>query len=337
MISRGILLNLNSSCNLACSYCYQKNTSDYLQEASQTLIQGLQQLLANNPSITFIQVFGGEPILSRMLLLQLLDYSQKLNYQRPRNQQIHINIVTNGTIFFSELARYTDIVSLQISLDGGETAHNTYRVFADGTASYSAIIQNIQRYRDSQVPLQLHSVVKDVRRWSKSLPAMAKDIGDIRYTFNWDMTESNPIKDIWNVLITRVWIERVMRRAGIRFLTPYSSHKHTSLCFGGDTFLNINKNGEVFSCEVEFPEAKMGMFRDGRFEFTAKTDQDILAKQDLSRYKIHHLLWGSSYIIKRMTTYTICNFRNKSITGNQYRIPFRDVIRTAIAQSLPLR
>lgn len=330
MIDRkGLMLNLNSRCNLRCSYCYQMNTSEHGRQASATLINSVKELLTGNHSITHVQLLGGEPFLSKPLVLNLLSFARKENETRPGSHKLGISIITNGTLYFRELEEYRDMINLQISIDGGREYHDRNRVDALGVGSYDRIIKNIHQYATAGVPFYLHSVVANPILWYRSLPSLAQDLRGIQYlySFNWDITSIKPIRDVFTHMFVTIFGERRLTKLGIKYATPITHKFAQATCQGGQGFLSIDNDGQVYSCEIKHDEAYLGEFVNGRFQFRPGSTQNVLDKMDISKYRVQYLpKWLSKRFLEGGSFYKICNIKNINQTGNQYTIPFRDAL-----------
>jgi uncharacterized protein len=130
---QSISLNVSSSCNLSCSYCYAARGSfEGAQNEPmswQTARTAIDALLARADAAAPITVgfLGGEPFVNRALLHACVEYAQQ---QGARNAlDVRFSVTTNGT-----LLRPEDIALLRahrfavtISIDGGADVQNRQR------------------------------------------------------------------------------------------------------------------------------------------------------------------------------------------------------------------
>ena len=86
-------------------------------------LQSINYIAENCPPNTGIIFFGGEPLLRKDLIKKTIEYAQQ------QKDYYHYKITTNGTLLDENFLYYATKVGLQISIsiDGNETAHNTYR------------------------------------------------------------------------------------------------------------------------------------------------------------------------------------------------------------------
>jgi uncharacterized protein len=130
---QSISLNVSSSCNLSCSYCYAARGSfDGAQndpmswDTARAAIDALLKRADRTAPIT-IGFLGGEPFVNRALIHSCVHYAQK---EGARNDlDVGFSVTTNGT-----LLRPEDIALLRahrfavtISIDGGAAVQNRQR------------------------------------------------------------------------------------------------------------------------------------------------------------------------------------------------------------------
>jgi uncharacterized protein len=95
-----------------------------------------------------ISFFGGEPLLRGGLIRQVVDYSKTL--EKPGcGYWIDYALTTNLTHLPDQLASFLigRDVGLQVSLDGPERVHDSYRVDAGGKGSFRTAMRNLEKLR----------------------------------------------------------------------------------------------------------------------------------------------------------------------------------------------
>lgn len=125
--SRKILISTNSSCNLKCIYCFEKNKGDYEFDVSKA-VSMIGKLLTNRTDYgTKIKIHGGEPFLVFDKIKQLCETLWSKNY--PEYYQFHIT--TNGTLIHGEiqdwLYKNKDRIRLKLSIDGSKKSSDINR------------------------------------------------------------------------------------------------------------------------------------------------------------------------------------------------------------------
>ena len=127
---RSITLTITHSCNLNCSYCYEKHKNSK-RMTFDTAINIVEKELNDESNLTYdyveIDFFGGEPLLEFELIKDIVDYVKAKKY---KNKYVFF-ATTNGTILTEEMklwfAKNRDQIVLGLSLDGTREMHNTNR------------------------------------------------------------------------------------------------------------------------------------------------------------------------------------------------------------------
>ena len=152
---QAVSLNVSSSCNLACSYCYASRggfagqQSGRMDEATAT--RAVDRLLAvADPSrpIT-IGFLGGEPFLARPLLWRVVEHAEA--EARARRLDVRFSVTTNGTLL------------TESDVDALRRRRFAVTVSIDGPAS----VQDVQRPRSlvrgsfRDIEARLRSLLED--------------------------------------------------------------------------------------------------------------------------------------------------------------------------------
>ncbi len=134
---QSISLNVSSSCNLGCAYCYaSKGSFNGAQQEKMswaTARNAIDKLLSSsdrNAPVT-IGYLGGEPFINRSLIHKATHYS--INRGQALNQDVRFSVTTNGTILNKsdrQLMR-SHRFAVTISIDGGKVLHEQQRKGAD--------------------------------------------------------------------------------------------------------------------------------------------------------------------------------------------------------------
>jgi uncharacterized protein len=150
-----ITFEVTDNCNLNCKYCgygefygsfdkrenkplpfsYVKNTIDYIFNHIKNNGNYGKQKIFN------ISFYGGEPLLKIELIKKIIDYLESLSTPFT----FDYSMTTNGILLGKHIAYLIEKkFDLAISLDGNEQ-HNSYRVYKDGTSSFSKVLSNLQQ------------------------------------------------------------------------------------------------------------------------------------------------------------------------------------------------
>ena len=140
-----LYLCVTDFCNLSCSYCYVRNSSDKdisratmtIPTAAAAISKWRDHLLKHNiqkPSIVF---YGGEPMLNWDVIKYVVDAVRAINLA------IQIQLVTNGTLFSSDQIDYilSNDIDLGISIDGPAKYSDSCRVFAASSRSVGDVVE----------------------------------------------------------------------------------------------------------------------------------------------------------------------------------------------------
>lgn len=150
-----IALQLTQNCNFRCKYCIYSDDSSVRQRShsqqkmswatAKKAVDFLWEHSIDSPDIN-IGFYGGEPLIEFPLMKQVVEYSKKKFY----GKNLTFNITSNGTLLSDEIILYMqeNNVSLLVSLDGPQEVNDLNRVFADGSGTYQAVIQRIERIRE---------------------------------------------------------------------------------------------------------------------------------------------------------------------------------------------
>jgi len=138
--SLNVVMVPSLACNFNCSYCFEKGKHVENQKAYFDIFERYaNKHLSRYRSVQF-SLFGGEPLLFIDEFYQLISRLQKLV------PNISTSIVTNGSLFDKTVLKklvLMNCMSIQITIDGYEKAHDKYRHYANGEPSYKDIIENI--------------------------------------------------------------------------------------------------------------------------------------------------------------------------------------------------
>ena len=153
---RIVTLQTNDSCNLACTYCYQKCKGNRImqKETAKEIIDYLFDMYnADDPDgfinhktqSVVLEFIGGEPFLAIDLIDWAVGYFWKTALEKNHiwASTFRVSITSNGTKYFDEkvqqfIRRYRNRLSLSITVDGDKEMHDSCRGFQDGKGSWEA-------------------------------------------------------------------------------------------------------------------------------------------------------------------------------------------------------
>lgn len=127
---RSVSLIVTKSCNLSCSYCYEKHINRDNKIMKFDIAQkALCDYLNAKDDFIFVEIefFGGEPFLAFPLIRDIVEWTNSNVWSHDYS----FSIGTNGTILTDEmkiwLIKNKDIITPAFSIDGTRNAHNSTR------------------------------------------------------------------------------------------------------------------------------------------------------------------------------------------------------------------
>jgi radical SAM protein with 4Fe4S-binding SPASM domain len=134
MASRTYQVVTNLSCNLDCSYCYERKYPK--NNKAEDIIDFMHACFERDKDLkdieVIIDIIGGEPFLQPKLLIAAFETAEELakKYNRP----YLFSISTNGTLFDKPInrqivERWRDRLSIGVSIDGLPEQHDKYRIY----------------------------------------------------------------------------------------------------------------------------------------------------------------------------------------------------------------
>jgi uncharacterized protein len=136
---QSISLNVSSSCNLGCSYCYASRGGFAGAQSSvmswEVASQAIKKVIVgSNPrGPVTIGFLGGEPFVNRRLIHRAVDHAQRLGLAHGRD--VRFSVTTNGTLLRdSDIRLLRDhAFAVTVSIDGGAAIQDARRPLASGS------------------------------------------------------------------------------------------------------------------------------------------------------------------------------------------------------------
>ncbi|MEM7224753.1 MAG: quinohemoprotein amine dehydrogenase maturation protein [Pseudomonadota bacterium] len=155
-----MVLNVNTGCNLSCSYCYKEDLATPSQGEKMdfvTAVKAYELLLeeAKDRERVNLVFFGGEPLSNMALIRQMVDYAERRGAEEGK--QVDFSLTTNATLLTEEIIDYLDAhrFGVTISMDGPKALHDKHRKTVGGKGSYDAVAKKarllLSRYRSRPV------------------------------------------------------------------------------------------------------------------------------------------------------------------------------------------
>ncbi len=144
-----VVLNVNTGCNLSCTYCYKEDLAtpaNGRKMAYDTAIKSIEMLLKESPDQPRYNVvfFGGEPLTRMDLIREVVAYCE------PRFEQhgarVDFTLTTNATLLDEELVDWFNAhrFGLTVSMDGPKALHDRNRLTVGGHGTYDVVRRKVE-------------------------------------------------------------------------------------------------------------------------------------------------------------------------------------------------
>ncbi|SFG88412.1 uncharacterized protein SAMN05660649_03008 [Desulfotomaculum arcticum] len=153
-VVKALCLHLAHDCNLRCRYCFA-GQGDFGGErglmSASVGRKAIDFLLTASGSRRHVEVdfFGGEPLLNRPVMLELVDYGQVK--AREAGKEIKFTLTTNTLLFDLDLQRFAgeNNLAVVLSIDGRPDVHDRMRPTPAGKGSYARVAERIVQFINS--------------------------------------------------------------------------------------------------------------------------------------------------------------------------------------------
>ncbi|MDR2406507.1 MAG: methyltransferase domain-containing protein [Bacteroidales bacterium] len=272
-VSHSLCLNIATSCNMDCQYCYALG-GNYGQE-EKLMSRGIAKesifWFYNKVKHPFHLIFfGGEPLLNKDIILGVL--SDKRYYES-------CSVNTNGIFLDQHLAER--IVNgngkISVSIDGKKETHDNLRKFKDGSPSYDVIVdqlnnlpKNIMNHLCARITIN-NSMLHPYEEIIALLELGFKRINMSFVMGNLELTETEEQLEIWKYDIDKLvtlsinkWInEGIIIDPFIKmFKTLLIGERSPATCAAGREMLNIQPDGMITPC-FRFSNFYLGNIKNG--------------------------------------------------------------------------
>lgn len=155
-----VVLNVNTGCNLHCTYCYKEDLAvpregrrmDFVTAARSIDLLFREGAARDRLDVVF---FGGEPLTNLPLIREVVAYTEALAAQRQR--RVEFSLTTNATLLDEKLVDWLDEhrFGLSVSMDGPQALHDRHRRTVGGQGTYATVSRKVRmlldRYRSKPV------------------------------------------------------------------------------------------------------------------------------------------------------------------------------------------
>lgn len=264
-----ISFDMSGSCNLGCSYCFEKEIQSRIGPMSSvTALAALDFAFkkAAGASRLALHFGSGEPLIRFDLLQSIV--AEAARRAEATGQSITYELTTNATLVTEEIAAFLrdHPFNIRVSCDGPPDLHDAFRPFVGGQSSYSAVEKGLRlllEYMPERVTVNsvFFGRSRLVRLW-----AWAKDIGVRHYhvikvgsfdNSNHGLRESEllhfreDLESVCNDLFSDIAEGRVpidyqpITKVVRRLMIP---EPITRFCGVAGSYLGVASNGTVYPC-----------------------------------------------------------------------------------------
>jgi uncharacterized protein len=139
-------------CNLACSYCFEKNILGYKKMPADVAKKAVDLLLdySQNEQKLEITHFGGEPTLNFPAIKYVTEYAEQK--ASALGKSIDFHMTSNGVLIDENMADYFSKhkIMVLLSIDGLESTHNKFRITKQGGGSFKQAIKGMEILKRTQ-------------------------------------------------------------------------------------------------------------------------------------------------------------------------------------------
>jgi uncharacterized protein len=281
-----VVLNVNTGCNLSCSYCYKEDLdtpANGRKMQLQTAVDSIEMLLRESPDKPRYNIvfFGGEPLTNLPLIRQVIDYAEQRISALGR--QVDFSLTTNATLLTDEVIRYLDAhrVGIAVSIDGPAAYHDRNRITVGGKGTYQTVAKKAGRllrlYRSRPVGARV-TLTKGVTDIHAIWDHLFSELGFAEVGFapvtSGDMAEYNlPPADLKAVFdnmkaLGELYLEAALEGRNIGFSNlhqlmtdMHEGHRKTLPCGAGVGMVAIDYVGDVNLCH-RFTGSELPRFGD---------------------------------------------------------------------------
>ena len=161
-------------CNLACTYCFEREMLGYRRMPLEIAKAGVDLLFdysGDRPDVS-ITHFGGEPTLNFSAIQAVTEYAEEK--AGLLGKSVHFDMTSNGTLMNEGMARYCadHKIMVLLSVDGLEATHDRFRVDKKGRGSFERAMKGLSVLKQFQpwvgvkvtvMPQNVSSLCDDVK------------------------------------------------------------------------------------------------------------------------------------------------------------------------------
>lgn len=144
-----LVLNVNTGCNLSCSYCYKEDlTTPNAGKKMEFLTakRSIDMLLSESPDQAKYNIvfFGGEPLSNFSLIKDVVNYATQ--HFAEHGKKVEFSLTTNATLLNDRIIEFLNQhnIGIAISMDGPKAFHDKNRISVTGQGTYETVAQKVE-------------------------------------------------------------------------------------------------------------------------------------------------------------------------------------------------
>jgi uncharacterized protein len=139
-------------CNLACSYCFEKNMLGHKKMPTEIARLAVNLLFdyARDESCLEITHFGGEPTLNIQGIKAATEYAEKRALSMGKS--VGFNMTSNGVLLDEDMIAYFADHNIQVllSIDGCESTNDRFRIDRRGRGTFKQVLKGLEILKKRQ-------------------------------------------------------------------------------------------------------------------------------------------------------------------------------------------
>ncbi|WP_392533429.1 radical SAM protein [Nostoc sp. C117] len=252
-------------CNFRCTYCYEDFSLGRMKPETILAIKAFLDRRCTDLNYLHISWFGGEPLITKDIVLEISEYAISLMKNHPKLHYIG-DVTTNGYFLDYKTAVALADVGVrryQISLDGPRNVHDKSRIRADGGSTFDRIWTNLLAIRDSLLPvsilLRIHFTVDTLELLDPLLDDIKKEfLHDSRFSIFFKAIERlGGVNEDSIKIFSEAEKEKAIQSLQIKLFgkevdsSPNKTLTYNPVCYASrPNSLIIRANGDVGKCTV---------------------------------------------------------------------------------------
>lgn len=146
----------NQTCNLACSYCYEKmNGKMNTVERTVSFLKAClkkDQFTFKDDDVVMLEFIGGEPTLNLDVIEKTTEYLKENGYKYGV-KRMGVSLSSNGTRvhhkrFVDYMEKYKGCIQIGISIDGKKEKHDKHRITLNGNGSFDSALKGYYKAKE---------------------------------------------------------------------------------------------------------------------------------------------------------------------------------------------